>query len=85
MLSQTLKFIEERFLDYYKNAFKGSWIPNSFENREFGTLLFKEKMMVRHRSFKQSEEFKVFLCELAPSDVYYSSNTMKIHLPAQSI
>lgn len=73
MLPQTLKFIQEKFLEYYKNAFQESWIPNSYENREFGALLFKEKMMVRHRSFKRSDELKEFLCELIPSDVYYSS------------
>jgi DNA primase small subunit len=73
MLPQTLKFVQEKFLEYYQNAFHESWIPNSFENREFGALLFKEKMMVRHRNFKQSDELKKFLCELIPSDVYYSS------------
>jgi DNA primase small subunit len=48
-------------------------MPNSFENREFGALLFKEKTMVRHRSFKRPDELREFLCELIPSDVYYSS------------
>jgi DNA primase small subunit len=73
MLPQTLKFVQEKFLEYYKNAFQESWIPISFENREFGALLFKEKMMVRHRSFKQSKELEEFLFEFVPSDVYYSS------------
>jgi DNA primase small subunit len=73
MLPQTLKFIQEKFLEYYKSAFHESWVPNSFENREFGMLLFKEKMMVRHKSFKQFDELKRFLCDLIPSDVYYSS------------
>ncbi|HML03228.1 MAG TPA: DNA primase small subunit PriS [Candidatus Bathyarchaeia archaeon] len=48
-------------------------MPNSFENREFAALLFKEKMMVRHKSFKGPYALKKFLCELIPSDVYYSS------------
>jgi DNA primase small subunit len=73
MLPQTLKFIREKFLEYYKNSFLESWMPTSFENREFGVLLFKEKMMVRHKSFKKSDELREFLCELTPSDVYYSS------------
>jgi DNA primase small subunit len=73
MLPQTLKFVQEKFLEYYKSSFEESWLPNSFENREFGALLFKEKTMVRHRSFKQFDELKGFLCELIPSDVYYSS------------
>jgi DNA primase small subunit len=73
MLSQTLKFVQAQFLEYYESTFQESWIPNSFESREFGALLFKEKTMVRHRSFRQNEELKAFLCELIPSDVYYSS------------
>ena len=73
MLSQNLKFIQTKFLEYYKGAFQEGWMPNSFENREFGALLFKEKTMVRHRSFKRSDELREFLCELIPSDVYYSS------------
>ena len=62
-----------KFLEYYKSAFQESWMPSSFENREFGALLFKEKTMVRHRSFKRPDELRNFLCELIPSDVYYSS------------
>ena len=73
MLYQTLKFVQEKFLEYYKSAFEESWMPNSFENREFGALLFQEKTMVRHRGFKRSDELKEFLCELIPSNVYYSS------------
>jgi DNA primase small subunit len=73
MLHQTLKFVQEKFLEYYNDAFQQSWMPNSFENREFGALLFKEKMMVRHRSFKGPDALKKFLCELIPSDVYFSS------------
>jgi len=48
-------------------------MPGSFEDREFGALLFREKMMVRHKSFRQSAQLKEFLCDLIPSDVYYSS------------
>jgi DNA primase small subunit len=73
MQPQTLQFVQGKFLEYYRDIFKESWVPNAFESREFGGLLFKEKMMVRHRSFKQSEELKAFLCELIPSDIYYSS------------
>lgn len=74
MQPQTLKFVQANFLEYYESAFREGWIPSSFENREFGALLFKEKTMVRHRGFKQGEELQAFLCELIPSDVYYSSS-----------
>jgi DNA primase small subunit len=62
-----------KFLEYYTSAFQEGWMPSFFEAREFGALLFKEKMMVRHKSFKQFERLKEFLCHLIPSDVYYSS------------
>jgi len=73
MLSKTLNFVQQKFQEYYGCVSPESLVPNSFENREIGALLFKEKMMVRHKSFRRSEEFKAFLCELTPSDVYYSS------------
>lgn len=73
MLPKTQKFIQEQFLKYYQSSFQEGAVPSFFENREFGTLLFKEKTMVRHRSFRRFDELKGFLCELVPSDVYYSS------------
>jgi DNA primase small subunit len=76
MLSKTLKFIQEKFLEYYKTTFQECWTTthNSvFMNREFGVLLFKEKMMIRHKNFKHFDELKGFVCDLIPSDIYYSS------------
>ena len=73
MLNETLNFVCEKFLEYYMNTSPQSWVLSSFENREFGALLFKGKTMVRHRSFKKSEDLKEFLCELIPSDIYFSS------------
>lgn len=66
-------YIKKKFAEYY-GAF--SWRiegPAEIEKREFGFLLFKEKMMVRHRSFKSVEELRSFIKTIVPSDVYYSS------------
>jgi len=41
--------------------------------REFGFLLFKEKIMVRHKAFKSFGNFADLLLSLVPSDVYYST------------
>ncbi|MBX5327189.1 MAG: DNA primase small subunit domain-containing protein [Candidatus Bathyarchaeia archaeon] len=73
MQPQTLKFVQSKFLEYYQNSFREDALPVSLEKREFGALLFKEKTMVRHRSFLQFGQLREFLCELVPSDVYYSS------------
>jgi DNA primase small subunit len=41
--------------------------------REFGFLLFKERIMVRHRAFQDFKGFADSLLSLTPSDVYYST------------
>jgi DNA primase small subunit len=41
--------------------------------REFGFLLFRERMMVRHRAFQDFREFAESVLSLVPSDVYYST------------
>jgi DNA primase small subunit len=41
------------------------------EKREFGFIMFREGML-RHKKFKNKEEFEGFLRSFAPSDVYYS-------------
>jgi DNA primase small subunit len=43
------------------------------EHREFGFLLFKGRVMLRHKSFRNFDELKASLETTAPSDVYYSS------------
>jgi DNA primase small subunit len=41
--------------------------------REFGFLLFRERVMVRHKAFRDFESFGSSLLSLTPSDVYYST------------
>jgi DNA primase small subunit len=43
------------------------------EHREFGFLLFRGRIMLRHKSFRNSGELKASLETTAPSDVYHSS------------
>jgi len=43
------------------------------EKREFGFILFKERMMVRHKSFRTSQELARFLENTVPSDAYHST------------
>jgi len=41
--------------------------------REYGFLLFRERIMVRHRAFQDFQAFTDSLLSLVPSDVYYST------------
>ncbi len=43
------------------------------KEREFGFLLFRERVMVRHKAFQEFGTFTNSLLSLAPSDVYYST------------
>ncbi|MEM2163569.1 MAG: DNA primase small subunit PriS [Candidatus Bathyarchaeia archaeon] len=68
-----ISFIREMFSDFYsKNADKIE-PPKSIENREFGFSLFKENVMVRHKSFARIEDLRDFIKKNVPSNVYYSS------------
>jgi len=70
---QTQEFIQQKFADYYRQNLNSIQPPTSIEKREFAFLLFKEKTMLRHKGFKDAEEFRNLLLYVVPSDVYYSS------------
>jgi len=69
----TQEFIQEKFAEYYRQNLNSVKPPTSFEKREFAFLLFKERTMLRHKGFKNAEDFRSFLQNVLPSDVYYSS------------
>jgi DNA primase small subunit len=70
---ETKTFIQEKFSDYYEKNSMSIQPPLSMEKREFGFLLLKERIMLRHKSFKTTEELWDSLKKLVPSNVYYSS------------
>jgi DNA primase small subunit len=66
-------YIKKKFSEYYRLF---SWRinePKEIVKREFGFLLFKEKIMVRHKSFLNINNLRDFIKTIIPSDVYYSS------------
>ncbi|MEM4246176.1 MAG: DNA primase small subunit domain-containing protein [Candidatus Bathyarchaeia archaeon] len=69
---KSIEFIREMFSNYYQGPDFKPAMPDSIERREFGFLMFKEKMMIRHKSFTSPETLKEFIANTAPSDVYYS-------------
>ena len=72
-LTQRFDFLKGKFLDYYKSKFASLKPPPAMTEREFGFLLFRERIMVRHKAFRDFGEFTESLLSLIPSDVYYST------------
>jgi len=70
---KSLNFLRQTFMGYYSS--RGIWVPREMENREFGFFMGREKVMLRHRSFRSQEELSNFLVQKAPFDVYYSVAT----------
>ncbi|MGA2462189.1 MAG: DNA primase small subunit domain-containing protein [Candidatus Bathyarchaeia archaeon] len=65
--------MKSKFLDYYKNNIAAVKPPMAMTEREFGFLLFRERIMVRHKAFQDFRDFADSLLSLIPSDVYYST------------
>jgi len=71
MFSQ--RFVRDKFAEYYQKYPSIIQPPDSIERREFGFLLLKERVMLRHKGFRSADDLKSFLKTVVPSDVYYSS------------
>lgn len=65
-------FVYESFSHFYSSPSTVIPSPNSLEQREFGFLLFKERIMLRHKVFPSISNLKLFLTKRVPSDVYRS-------------
>jgi DNA primase small subunit len=65
-------FVYERFSTFYSNPSTIIPSPVSLGQRELGFLLFKERIMLRHKAFARIKDLKSFLNENVPSDVYRS-------------
>lgn len=70
---QRIEFLKQKFQGYYKEAASSLKPPPSMTEREFGFLLFPQKIMIRHKSFQDFGNFTDSLLSLTPSDVYYST------------
>lgn len=72
MIGSSRDFVYERFSDFYSSPHTVIPSPASLGQRELGFLLFREKMMLRHKFFARITDLKLFLKETVPSDVYHS-------------
>jgi len=70
---ETKTFVRNKFSEYYQKYSSDIQPPAQIEKREFGFLVFKERVMIRHKSFKSVDDLSKLLKTLVPSDVYYSS------------
>jgi DNA primase small subunit len=73
MSVQSSVFVQKKFAEHYRKATSFIPSPSSIEKREFGFLLFKGNIMLRHKSFNNVDGVKAFLKKIVPSHVYYSS------------
>lgn len=71
--SPSSRFVQEKFTEYYSKYSSDIQLPSSFEKREFAFLLFRERIMLRHKGFKDIDDFRAFLNKVTPSDVYHST------------
>ena len=65
-------FVYGKFSDFYNTPSTEIPSPSSLGQRELGFLLFKERIMLRHRVFARINDLRTFLSESVPSDVYRS-------------
>ena len=71
-LTQSLQ-VQEKFSEYYKKYSVNLIPPSMIRQREFGFILLKEGIMLRHKSFENLGNLRSFLASTTPSDVYHSS------------
>ena len=67
------EFLKQKFQEYYGSNVASLNPPPTMTEREFGFLLFRERIMVRHKAFPDFKLFTNSLLSLIPSDVYYST------------
>jgi len=65
-------FVYEKFSDFYSDPSTVIPPPALLGQREIGFLLFKERIMLRHKVFARISDLQSFLSETVPSDVYRS-------------
>jgi DNA primase small subunit len=66
------EFVYRKFSEFYNKRSTVIPAPTMIEERELGFLLFKERIMLRHKSFANVSELQLFLSNAVPSDVYRS-------------
>lgn len=71
--ARELAVVRMAFAEHYREAAGSIEPPTAVAQREFGFLIFPQRVMVRHRAFKEAGEVRDFIRETVPSDCYHSS------------
>ena len=66
-------FIRQKFAEFYEENAHKIEAPPSIKQREFGFMVFKENIMVRHKSFADAEALRTYMKESAPAHAYHST------------
>lgn len=61
MASLLLHFARNKFAEYYQKHSSIVQPPASIEKREFGFLLFRKRIMLRYRAFRNTDDLRSFL------------------------
>lgn len=72
MGSLSQDFASRKFFEFYSNPSTIILAPESIDQREFAFFLFKERIMIRHKSATSVYGLRRLLCDNKPSDVYHS-------------
>jgi DNA primase small subunit len=67
-----ISYLKRIFQAYYKEKRNGIPIVNLYNQREFGFIPWDKIVMIRHKHFKESEDFKLYLINNPPKHVYAS-------------
>jgi DNA primase small subunit len=66
------EFVYGKFSDFYSDPSTVIPSPTLLGQRELGFFLLKERIMLRHKSFANINQLRLFMREAVPSDVYHS-------------
>jgi len=73
VVEDRIRIIQQKFADYYHKNSTSILLPSELRKREFAFLMFKEGVMLRHKSFSEADDLTRFIEANTPSDIYYSS------------
>jgi DNA primase small subunit len=65
-------FVYKKFSNFYNSPSTDIPSPIFLSKRELGFLLFKGRIMLRHKVFTSISDLRSFLGKVVPSDVYHS-------------
>ena len=66
-------YLRNKLKEYYEDSAEQIRPPPDMEKREYGFLLFREGVMVRHKAFKTTVDLQAFIRTTVPAHAYSST------------